>query len=303
MPVVLDEADLFLIKKLELNICQEIKRICEKHDIMYSIGFGTLLGAIRHQGFIPWDDDIDIAMLRSEYDRFLEIAALEMDPSFEIVNYETSRNFGEPFTKIMLKNTVMLECFAKNANAPCGVFVDIIPFDNAPDSKLQRLWHRAMNYQLRKRILLASGYDFRKTGLKSMVYDLLSFSARGKKATLVRKYRRNQAKYDQTSTASVVALGGNYGYTKDTLPREWFDSYKTVSFEGIQFSAFEKTEEFLTHYYGDYMKLPPESQRINKHTVELLDLSAFGGRKTGDGPAAMLQGIGGTGNPEIKHEG
>lgn len=276
--VKLSDKDLSIIKKLELDISIEIKRICEAHDIKYSIAFGTLLGAVRHGGFIPWDDDIDIVMLRSEYDRFLLYADKEMDKRYEIVNYETNSYMGEPFTKIMLKDTVMLENFAEHANAPCGVFVDIFPADVCPESWMDKNIHRFLNYELRKRILLASNYNFRKNGMKKLVYDLLKMTAISKRS-LVKKYRHNERKYQNSNSQSVVFLGGNYGYIKDTVPRHWFDDFISIDFEGVRFSAFACTEDFLKHYYGDYMQLPPEEKRVNKHSVAKLDLTLYGGRK------------------------
>lgn len=275
----LSQEDLSLIKKLELEIAIEIKRICEKHDIHYSIAFGTLLGAVRHGGFIPWDDDIDIAMLRFEYDKFLFWAEKDMDAKFEIVNYESDSNMGEPFTKIMLKNTTVLEKFAKNSNGKCGVFVDVFSYDNAPKGIIARNLHRFLNYSLRKRILLASNYSFNKMGMKRVIYFLLRSISFGKKQKLVNQYRKNQNRYNHINSEYIVALGGNYGYIKDTIPKEWFTSYQKIIFENVEFSAIEKTDEFLKHYYGDYKQLPPIEKRINKHTIEVLDLTKYGGRK------------------------
>lgn len=282
MAAILTENDLKIIKKLELEIAMEIKRVCELYDIKYSIAFGTLLGAVRHGGFIPWDDDIDIAMLRTEYDKFLEIAYKEMNSKFEIVNYETNANMGEPFTKVMLKNTVMLERFAKHANAPCGVFVDIFPYDNTPPNILCMAIHRFCNYELRKRILLANNYVFEKKGVKKLFYSLLQLTASNRKEKLIKAYRKNQGLYNNKKTKYVTALGGNYGYKKDTVLRSWFDDFQTIDFEGVSFSAFKHTKEFLNHYYSNYMDLPPVEHRISKHSVEALDLSAYGGRKLGN---------------------
>lgn len=276
--VLLQEEDLNIIKSLELEIALEIKRICDEYDIKYSIAFGTLLGAVRHGGFIPWDDDIDIAMIRSEYDKFLNAAYKCINSRFEIVNYETNDKIGEPFTKIMLKGSVMQEKFAENTGAPCGVFVDVFPFDASPDNNISRMIHRFLNYELRKRILIASKYNFNKTGLKGAIYKALSFISKDKQK-LVERYRINQNRYNTKETRNVVAMGGNYGYTKDTVPRDWFNEYVEIDFEGEKFSAFAQTEDFLKHYYGDYLKLPPIEQRINKHTVAKLDLTKYGGRK------------------------
>lgn len=276
---LLNEKDLKIIKNLELKIAVQIKTICDKHKIKYAIAFGTLLGAVRHGGFIPWDDDIDIAMIRSEYDKFLLVASEDLSNEYVIVNYENEPGAGEPFTKIMLRDAVVMEIFAQNASIPHYVFVDVFPYDGTPDNMIAKQVHRFTNYQLRKRILIKSGYNFRKTGIKKLIYDLIKLTLHCSKNKLVNSYRKNEVRYSSSNTENVVALGGNYGYIKDTIPRSWFESYTVLKFEGIEFSTFEKYIDFLKHYYGEFMQLPPSEKQINKHTVAKLDLTRFGGRK------------------------
>ncbi len=279
MNTVIEDNDLKIIKGVELEICSEFKRVCEENNIQYSLGFGTLLGAVRHKGFIPWDDDIDIMMPRKDYDNFLRIAAKEMNPKFEIVNYESNPYMGEPFTKIMMKDTIMQEVFARNTKVPCGVFIDVLPYDNCPDNRILRQIHRFKNYILRKCILIGSNYDFRKSGVKKIVYSFLGIFSHNTKR-LKRLYRKNQTKYNKHKTKELVVLGGNYGYMKDVIPSEWFNEYTTIEFEGVEFSCIKKIKEFLAHYYGDYMQLPPKEKQINKHTVHKLDLTKYGGSKS-----------------------
>lgn len=278
MAIILNEEDLKIIKKLELEIAVEIKRICDLNNIKYAIVGGTLLGAVRHGGFIPWDDDIDMAMRHDEYQKFLDCATTQLSDKFEVVNYETNPFFGEPFTKIMYNGTKMREVFVGNAKIPDGVFVDLFSWDSTPNAKLERGIQRFKNYSLRKMILLKSGYDFQKTGIKRIFYSFLKHIPQSKE-TLVKAYRKNQNRYNKASNSKYVTdLGGNYGYIKETIPRSWVSSYTNIEFEGIMFSTFENYKEVLEHYYGDYMKLPPEEERINKHVCIMLDLSKFGGR-------------------------
>lgn len=156
MSITLNEQDLQIIKSAELRIVNEINQICLRNNIKYSMIGGTLIGAVRHHGFIPWDDDIDLMMERSEYKRFLNIAEKELSEEFYIADYEHTPSIGEPFTKIMMKNTVMKESFTGSSNAPAGIFVDIFPVDNAPQSKLFKTIQRYKNYILRKKILIKS---------------------------------------------------------------------------------------------------------------------------------------------------
>lgn len=279
MSITLNEQDLQIIKSAELRIANEINQICLRNNIKYSMIGGTLIGAVRHHGFIPWDDDIDLMMERNEYERFLNIAENELSEEFYIANYEHTPSIGEPFTKIMMKNTVMKESFTGSSGAPAGIFVDIFPVDNAPKSKVLKTIQRYRNYSLRKKILIKSNYYFGKTGVKKIIYDALGAFTFESKSDLVRKYRNNQIKYNQCDVAEYVSLCGAYDYNRETLPKEWLSEYTFLEFEGQKLMAFKDYDKILKHYFGDYTKLPPENQRICRHAVAELDLRKLGGRR------------------------
>lgn len=264
------------LKKIEYSILKEIQKVCDNHNIRFFLVGGTLLGAVRHHGIIPWDDDIDIGLMRKDYEAFVRYAMNELPSYLRVVNYSTDRGIGEPFTKVMDMRYKMVEIFASTSNAPTGVFVDVFPVDHAPDSLIKRTIHRFRNYELRKLILLEANYNFRKTGLKKVGYGILKSIARlrGRKA-LVSAYEKNAIKYEDTLCKDVVILGSNYGYEIESIDTEAMKKTKMVPFEDSKFPVPVGYERYLRKVYGDYMQLPPVEKRMNKHKLYDLDLTAF----------------------------
>ncbi len=272
----LDHEEAELIKKIEYAILKEIKKICDRHNIRFFMIGGTLLGAVRHHGIIPWDDDIDIGLLRKDYELFIRYAQSELPPYLKTVNYHTDPNCGEPFTKIMDMRGKMVEKFTASTKAPQGVFVDVFPVDNAPDSFVRKTVHRFKNYTIRKLILLDANYNFRKTGIKKLGYDLLTLYAKCRgRDSLIKAYEKNAAKYADVPCKNVVILGSNYGYEIENIDSEAMAEVKTVPFEDGEYPIPVGYERYLRKVYGDYMQLPPVEKRTNKHKLVDLDLSAF----------------------------
>lgn len=262
---VLSENELSKLKNIELNMLCEIDKICREYQIRYSIAAGTLLGAARHKGFIPWDDDIDIMMYREDYCKLKECINLYSNELYW-VDYYTYEGFPYPFSKIMKKNTILIEESNKYATSPDGVFVDVFPIDNTAENfmKRKKQYQRVMKWK--QRLVTRENYYFGQTGIKELyrkarknIYNLVP------KKLFIEKIDKECCKYSKTGV--VISLTIPIGVDKATFPREWFENYIELEFEGSKFMAIGEYKEYLKLSYGDYMKLPPKESQVPHHYV------------------------------------
>ena len=261
----------------QLIIAREIKRICDENNIKYFIIAGTLLGAIRHGGFIPWDDDMDIGMLREDYEKFIEIAKKDLKEDFFLQTTETDANYGLPFAKILLKGTVLVEATA-GSNAKKGIFVDVFPFDNVPESDEMRENHNKQTYFYKRLLLAKLNYNVcaKNDYVKRAVYFALKIvSAFYSHDKLVKKLENEITKYNGKQSEDIVNIGGAYGYKKETIKAQWVKETVEIPFEDMTISAPVDYIKYLETFYGDYMTPPPEDKRYNRHSVTKLDFGKY----------------------------
>lgn len=261
------------IRQLSFAVLCAVRDVCTAHHISYSLTGGTLIGAIRHQGFIPWDDDIDIMMPRPDYDRFIEIVQ-NGDFPFVLLSKETcGRAYGYPFAKACHKNTLVIEHGVQNA-VPLGVYVDIFPIDGMGNcywtAKLRcmlfEVWHglkitanwtrfhpsrhRKWYYEPFRYICYRSG----KLLNRAFVDQMLDRFIRGKQYADSRYAGR---------------LIGDFG-CKEIMEKSVFEDKIKVLFEGEAFDAIADYDTFLTKLYGDYIAPPLPEKQVTHH-----DFSAF----------------------------
>ena len=266
----MDRLLLAKVHKVQLEIANEVKRICDKYHITYFLIAGTLLGAVRHKGFIPWDDDLDIGMLRKDYIRFLKIARKELKDYYFLETWKVSPGYGMPFAKIRKNGTKYIERNSKNVNCHPGIYIDIFPFDHVPNSKLLRLIHE---YQLKFYqyvILELCNYkvSLNNKSIKGFIYNLLKQRVKGFHIKyLKKKYEMISKKYNKKPTEFVLAVGGSYGYKKETIKFSWVSQTDELDFEGHSFKVPKGYKEYLACLYGDFMTPPPTNQRYNRHDI------------------------------------
>lgn len=263
-------------KKLQLveaKILDEVDRICKKHDLKYGLAYGTLIGAIRHNGYIPWDDDLDICMPRADFERFREICKTELDSRFFYQTQSTDSEYYHLFDKIRMNNTIFRETFLSDKNIHHGVYIDIFPIDNIPDDINER------RKQFKK-------FHFYRTGL---MVKYLNLQARtGKKkifAAILRaiylpfsvQYLYNKAieiskQYSNQNTNEVMSFYSPYK-ERDIFEREVWSRFEYHEFENSKYLIPSEYDLILSKIYGRYMELPPKEQQITRHDLVELSLN------------------------------
>ncbi|MCQ2440626.1 MAG: LicD family protein [Clostridia bacterium] len=260
------QQDLNKLHQAQLEIMDEIHRICLYNDIHYYIIGGTCIGAVRHKGFIPWDPDIDIGMLRNDYDRFKEICKKDLSSKFKYYDYIEKENYNRLHAIVSMKNTKLITfCDKYNKFENLGIYVDVLPLDNAPNDIKERKRHQKIIHRCKKKINIKIATVYTSNVLKKAIKKLRSFLFFGYSLTRLNEiFDKCMRKYDNVETNYLCAMAGRYSYSKECVPKDYFGTPVLTEFEGRKYYAPAKTDEYLTHIYGDYMKIPSkEEQDLN----------------------------------------
>ncbi|MDR0980243.1 MAG: LicD family protein [Methanocalculaceae archaeon] len=261
------------LQLVELLILLEVNRICEKHSIRYILTGGTLLGAVRHQGFIPWDDDIDIAMPKEEYEKFLSVCSTELTHPFYLLNSQTERNYVYPFLKICLNDTIALERCLAQIPMHKGVWIDIFPYDNFPDGKISALMYLFLRKYFLSSMSVLRNYFPTTSGLRKFYRYCATLPIRYLSDDRLVSFReRVCSHYNTQQTKQKIAAA--FSAKTDIMDADIFDDVTSLPFEGFFFPVPVKYHDVLTNLYGDYMTLPSEDKRQNHGLLEI-DLGKY----------------------------
>ncbi len=264
---------------LQLEMMVEFDRVCKQEGIRYVICCGTLLGAVRHKGYIPWDDDADIAMLREEYEKFQKIA-YKLDQSICFFqDHTTDPEYRWGYGKLRKTGTKYIRLGQEHIHCKTGVYVDIFPMDDIPRTTIGQVFNDLECFFWRKVLYsevgrVAPGIN----PLQRLVYNLMS-----KIPTdyVFEKMRHITDKSNNDTNCRVrLLLYPSFGrlYTKNSIrtmygmPKIWFKQIHRYEFEGYKLDGIRDYDAFLKYMYDDYMTLPPESERISKVLVSDYDL-------------------------------
>lgn len=260
------------IKKIEIDVIKEIKRICEKHNIKFFLVGGSILGAVRHKGFIPWDDDLDIGMLRDDYEKFRKVAPLELSDKYVYQSPKTEKNSHYIFDKIRLKDTFFSTKFSDQFAIENGLFIDILVYDKTAKSKkmqklhinMLRAWNRAINVRWVNHPRENIAYRLSKVLLPVMRLFPWGFYHAVYNG-LLKLFRHSKSQW------AIDGVGQNL--YKGAFPIAWFEETIDVPFDDTTFPIPKEYDAYCRHWYGNnYMSLLPYSERYSGHTMRRIDL-------------------------------
>lgn len=266
----MDEA-LKKIHRICLDLLQQIDGICRQEGIEYTLSSGSLLGAVRHKGFIPWDDDIDVAMTRDNYNKFLQVAGSHLDnDKYYLEHYSLSDYASVEFAKLRNNYTTFVNIENTSRKMNHGISIDVFPVDKVPDLKSAAKLSRA--YRILYTISASTIPSLVKT-VRSPLKRFLSYFIKpigliwgynnimAKEDKIYQRYNDTDARY---TTADIIKKN-------KIMPYEWFEHYTDIDFEGCKFRSIVNYDGYLSTAYGDYMTLPPEDKRVT-HLADFIDV-------------------------------
>ena len=271
----MDKETLRKVQLAQLEIAKELKRVCDENDIHYFMDSGTLLGAVRHKGFIPWDDDMDFGMFYEEYLKFLDIAPTALGSDFFLQNMYSEKSYPHMFSKILKKGTIYLEASSKNTEKRNELYIDIFPYYNYPSKKIHRLKQGISLHFLRRMKNIKGGLKpwinhvnpIEKVLVRIKYVPFLFLCSFTNMDKINKHIEKCLTQYQKLDISDYIFPGGISRYGKWILPKKSYSTFIDLEFEDTVFKSPRGYDEVLKAAYGDYMKLPPESERENRHNI------------------------------------
>ena len=251
------------MRSIQLAMLKSIHQFCTVNNIRYSLSGGSLIGAVRHQGFIPWDDDVDLMMPRPDYERFLKSYE---DRHYKIITYKNDNSYHFPFAKVFDDRTILIEDFSYN-----GVYVDLFPVDGLPDNEEEMTDMMSKVSRLSAHDLYFASDTYRYQPGNKVILKLKHFFKKmlvSNRDTIIRNIEEicNKYSFDSANFAGVLVWG--YGL-KEYMPSFVFKSYQEVEFEEVRCMCISDYDIYLTSLYGNYMELPPMEARVSHHKYKV----------------------------------
>lgn len=263
--------DLRRLQLLQLDILKEVKRVCDEHNLTFYIMNGTCLGAIRHKGAIPWDDDIDIGMYVADFDKFVTLQK-ELDNKYFIQTIDTDPEFCTMIARVRMQGTTIIEKDFEDCDINHGVFIDIYPLFSYPTNPISE---RILSWKSLVYRLLLAGRPPKNHGIlaKKIGNIILRVYSGTKRDKYIRGFHQKLRNGD-TRSRYVAFLYGMDVHLFRTIKyeRTWFGKPTMVQYENTTMPAPTDWDSYLKIRYNDYMKLPPVDKRSSYHSFEFVDL-------------------------------
>lgn len=271
---------------IQLEMLKEFDRICKKHDIKYFLCGGTMLGAVRHEGFIPWDDDIDVMLLRNDYEKLINICLKELDTKYFLQTFETDKGYIKMYAKIRCNNTIFKEMTTRKINMHHGIYIDIFPLDNIPDSKVLLQIHKIILsvfdvFRLSSKIeYFIESPSFLRKIVGYIMFPISKLIVHRPFLKLIdfiaKIFRKKETKFVSNLYGDTIRW---YSKPRQAQLRAIYESVEYLKFEDGYFPVPKRWDEYLTAVYGDYMQLPPVEERCLHHHIVQIDLNAINKNK------------------------
>lgn len=255
-------------KKVQLNILIKLDEICEKNGLRYYLAFGTCIGALRHKGFIPWDDDIDVLMPYEDAKRLIDLQN-EFGDKYFVQSKETDPDYRSIAMRIRDEDTTCIESDEQSLKTHKGIYVDVYPYYECSNNMIVRTVDILRAHLMK--ILVNNRPPVNHGGLVATISScILKFYSGDRR---IRKIQKIEKRLSSVKGSEILDY---YGYditlfTAISYPKEWFSNPQKLEFEGLYFNGATEPEKYLTKRYGDYMKHPPAEDQVVHHTYIKLD--------------------------------
>lgn len=268
-----DNSELRKLQLIELDVMKLFSEICDKYNLRYYLVGGTMLGAVRHKGFIPWDDDMDVGMPRPDYEKFLSVVNKELPEGYNFLNYKQNKEYKRYFSRIVNKNVRVYN--ASNTKTIVeNAWLDIFPFDGMPSNKLAQkihFWHMTAIRFLYHASCFDELVNLNRPGRAWYLQILIKFLAVthfGSKLNtkkLMHRIEKGLLKYNYDKCDYMVSFFGSY-MLREIVDKKMLGTGRKYQFETLMLNGPEMYDEFLSHFYGDYMKVPNDTDK-DKHNI------------------------------------